>query len=552
MTEFNTTTLLVEKLSDYSQLENNYRLVRNELPFDVYQSLGYETAMIKLHKQLKEQLDTPYLIFNNDFLDEKQKRVIYALYNSGTDKNDIIPLEIDFIESIHNPLPWRWINFSDLDLHLLIKLLLAAFANSFPYFAGQGGYFIHVKEERPGWDLCMEIELSGGLNNYDEYDQEKQIQEMEISGHSRYFKIGEDYREGEVFYERYLEKGIVFFRQLTPAQARNYTGKLACLYSNNANRPHIDYHRQNNTEVQPCRGLYLHSFLQKFSKWLNKNGVECRHKTRNWIKYDIEDKSRGLEYPHLDIIYLHDRRHKKESIEFSAYREALSNNYPDVNWVILDNLDDITDDPVIVIQDADQEAYNRDQPLYVRDDPYQYIKDTYPEIPTQFVNVNSNKVLQDLDESSYLDYPMIQIERKNEWDIKFRNSIYQLYLKNVVLNNLSVSEYLPVDGLINDLINYIYIKKISKGKCAFMWIAEDRLEFSPLLTQKDRELLDSVCTDFGFTYTWQEICERLKDKTYKEEWQLGAYDLILLPGKVVMINELNETVLYDYPVCQNG
>jgi hypothetical protein len=572
---FPTTTLIVDKTEiDFERLQSHYRLIRYVLPYD-WANRG-RGLYSRLYVQLREQLEVPYVVFQHDKIDSSKKRVIYALYD--VKNTSIAQLNFDFLSDTENPLPYSEIQFQQVELHIAIKLLQSAFANFYPYFASMGKYYIHVDTESEGWELCMEIALRGALENQDNDGHDRPIQEFQIMGHSRYFKqlqkdskeISEDTKQYKVYYKKSYDKsGFVVFKQLTTDEIETHIGALFYLYSNPANKPHIDYHNQSGSKIEPCRGYALHRFIEKFMSWLTDKGVPVKQKIRNWEKpkLKVENSGKEINVKHLDNIFLYDARWNKNDNSLLQYQQLLQQMFSEVDWNILNDLSESNNQPTLILQDADATDYATGEHLEGKVDPYPTIKRNYCQTPTQFINVNPNKPKDKADQQSYLSYPVIELQKisdekepkDTDWGRKFRVAILQLYMKNIVLNNLSASQYLPLSGILEHLTHYGYVRKrsyqdgdtnASIGYRAFLQFEGDRLMFSNLSTPDNRKTLEEMCRKFG--YDWYDIEDVLierrykQDKDEKEEKDVSLYDLVLMEGLVILIDELDETVLYKY------
>lgn len=578
---FPTTTLIADKTAiDFDLLQSHYRLIRYVLPDDwAYRGKNKNEMFKKLYIQLREQLSIPYHVFQHDEIDGSKKRVVYALYDAKD--TAVTQLQFDFLSESENPLLYSEIKFKQLKLHLVIKLLQAAFANFYPYFAGMGKYYIHVDTESDGWELCMEIQLHGASENQDSDGHDRTIQEFRISGHTHYFKQlqkssqeidAETKRYNSYYKKSYDKSGFVVFKQLSPDEVASHTGALFYLYSNRANKPHIHYHNQSNTKIEPCRGHSLHKFIGKFMSWLTDKGVPVVQKTRDWEKLKLTGKSKkGIDLKQLDIIFLYDARWNITNNPVSEYQRSLQQMFSDIDWKIINELSEAENQPTLILQDANAEDYEEGNLLANEIDPYHAIKSAHRQTPTQFINVNPNKPKDKADQPSYLSYPLVELQKASngkeskdtDWGRKFRVAILQLYMKNVVLNNLSASQHLPLSGVLNQLIQFGYVRKrsyqdgdsrVSIGYRAFLQFENDHLIFSNLTTPDERKPLEDLCERFG--YDWYDIEEILierrykQDKDDKEEKDVRSYDLVLMDGLVILIDDLDETVLYKYDEIQ--
>jgi hypothetical protein len=114
-----TTTLVVDHPQNYTLLEERFRLVRYLIP-DALRHRGNPTDFGRVHNTVRDQLDYPYRSFQHDKLDgaKNEKWAIYVLYPREAEISELV---LSWFRE--EPLPRREIAFSDLPLHVLLKLL---------------------------------------------------------------------------------------------------------------------------------------------------------------------------------------------------------------------------------------------------------------------------------------------------------------------------------------------------------------------------------------------------------------------------------------------
>jgi len=308
-------------------------------------------------------------------------------------------------------------------------------------------------------------------------------------------------------------------------------------------------------------------------KWLTDKGIPIVQKTRNWekLKLRVGKGEKEIDIKQLDTIFLYDARWNTTNILGSQYQQLLQQMFSDIDWKIIDDLSEADNQPTLILQDANAEDYEEGNLLANEIDPYHAIKSAHRQTPTQFINVNPNKPKDKADQPSYLSYPLVELQKTSkgkepkdtDWGRKFRVAILQLYMKNVVLNHLSASQHLPLSGVLNQLTRFGYVRKrsyqdgdsrVSIGHKAFLQFEGDHLTFSRLATPDERKPLEDLCERFG--YDWYDIEEILVERRYKqdkddkEEKDVSSYDLVLMDGLVILIDELDETVLYKYDEIQ--
>ncbi|MEO1256401.1 MAG: hypothetical protein AAFY41_16150, partial [Bacteroidota bacterium] len=136
----------------------------------------------------------------------------------------------------------------------------------------------------------------------------------------------------------------------------------------------------------------------------------------------------------------------------------------------------------------------------------------------------------------------------------------QLYLKDLILNERAVDQYLPVSGNLEKPMNYAYLRKenhwengVKVTYRVLLEVTDNQLNFTRI-EGDNWHVLESVCN--RFEYSWNKLEENLlikyckDDYLNKDEDDLTSYDLIFMPNMVVEIEELDETVLYKYDLIQ--
>lgn len=548
----NTTTLIVEKPQDYSKLENKYKLVRYLVSPDFHSK---PNKYQRLHVELKAQLRVPYRHYYYDTLDGPPNVVVYALYPIDEEPIDVVLMFIS-----DEQLEKRAISFADLRLDNLIKLLQFQHFADQSYFASMGAYYVHARSTSDTWHLCLEIDIKGANENVDKNKQEKQIQYFYVSGEAKNFKQvskkPDDYhRYRKPYYTRQLINSLVVFEQVPFDEIDNYPKEeLFEIYKSRSNPARLPYHAQNKTKLQASRGYLLHKFMQSFVSELSNYDINVEIKKRTWARYESEQSASNLEIDQLNHVYLYDNRWNKTTVKFDSYYQLLSEYYTDIEFTILNEMPPLNNRPVLVLQDTDAEDYDEDGLLFGETDPYKTLYRTHQDVPKQSININPNsqKKAKYSDRDDYLNYEIISLnddeDEDTDWAMLLQVCLYQLRIKDIVLNKRPVSSSLPIDGVLSTLQDYIYIRKQTYNGTSYkvmMHISDDKLVFTDLREPSGREHLNTVLSKWNMD--WYDIEDMLMVKYHKKkEEQLRRYDLIIMPDKVIELEEVNETVLYDY------
>src|SRR5258708_9623543 len=165
-----TTTLIVEKPTGFEGLKAKFKLIRYELPAELRWRQN-RNDYVQIHNSLRDHLDYPYKAFKYDQLDgDVPKWVVYVLYPRDADVQEIA---IPFLKPGY--LPWRAIAFSDLGLHLLLKLLHIAYfrgvnSQRVGRFIGQDLCYVYAPYDRvKKIHIGLQIELKVDILNEPEH-----------------------------------------------------------------------------------------------------------------------------------------------------------------------------------------------------------------------------------------------------------------------------------------------------------------------------------------------------------------------------------------------
>src|SRR6266487_5197623 len=214
-----TTTLSVAKPSDIRPLAAAFKLIRYELPQDLYwRAKRNPTEYGHMHNCLRDQLDYPYKTFKYDRLDPGKTRwVVYVLYPHDVEPR---PITIPFLTG-EQALSQREISFADLDLHLLLKLLQIAYfrGEQAGRFIGQDLCYVYARTMKTvkadSFHICLQIDLKGDIRN--EAGNEKQ--EFKVIGHARPFRrVDKPNWSSYAYFGRKRRGGTVYFIHLKRPQ----------------------------------------------------------------------------------------------------------------------------------------------------------------------------------------------------------------------------------------------------------------------------------------------------------------------------------------------
>ena len=260
-----TTTIRIEPPSEFTQLEEQYQLVRYVLPEPMLYSKD-KFKFGRLHNLLKEQIDAPYRSFTHDYLDGSRSWAVYVLYPRQKDQTDGLPV----IQFEGSQLPSRELKFDEPKLHVLIKLLQVNYFRSSDNknqnrFVGQDKCYIYARrrsEEASKYHICLEIEMKGDLqdeNTFYVYGQARTFAKQE--------KVDLSYADLHTYYTlSEIRDGLLMFRQVK----RSDVGSTSSLYERSTfsgSHTTLDFHDQD--DVEQSRGYLVDTFINGFVRHLS-------------------------------------------------------------------------------------------------------------------------------------------------------------------------------------------------------------------------------------------------------------------------------------------
>ncbi|GCE20913.1 hypothetical protein [Dictyobacter kobayashii] len=557
-----TTTLIVTKPTDFSLLEAHYQLIRYILPKDLrYRAKHDKNTYGRMHNCLRDQLNCPYKTFMYDTIDGSQKWVVYALYSRPVKPGTLIDVKLPFVSDI--ALEKREISFRELELHNLLKLLQIAYirGDQTNRFVGQDYCYVYAKKDTKEDDalVCLRIDLNGDIRN----QKEDIEQELKITGRACLFKkvnYPSDTLPPFPYFGNKPTQDKRYLIHLKRDEIENHKKNNLPLYGIRTRadkRTTLDYHDQ--YHIDASRGKLLFDFINDFRSFLTQFDISCRIKERQFMMFDpLSEDQASLPLCLLDPIKVFDNRlNKTHSLQ--NYLEIFDQIFDEqsVHFVDIEDLSMALNEPALILQDHNKEDFLEGGILFGQVDPYKQVYDTYAHIAKQSFNINQNKgVHSNLD--MYLHYDLPSANNKS-FRVKLEAALEQLYLKNVVLNELSVQAYLP-----HMPINQIFIRKMrtianQAPYETLLYVENDRLRFVDLRDPAQKILRDKLLGQLGIDWCEQE--EHMLHKYRKSKQDNGEnesalakedqsgmphYNCIVGPGFFAELEELEERVLYNY------
>jgi hypothetical protein len=557
-----TTTLLVRFPEEHKVLQQHYKVVRYLVP-PKFSFIEDRYRFGKLHVRLKNQLSYPYVFFTHDELDGGHDNAVYVLYPK---EDKIKPVTIDFLSK--DELPNRQVAFTDLEAHVLVKLLFVDFFRQAdtPHFMSQGDYYIYVKAntDRSGnvtSDLCLRIKLNGHRDNETKHPGD--WLSFQITNHATRFKKVDEPKDWMKFALPLFKKnrphdGLVFFSQLRPDDLpEDITDYAEDIYQISPYREHpakLDYHLHFRPEHS--RGKVLFDFINQIVPFLEDKGLEAKQRYRDVREYPPTKTTGQLDLALMPEVQVLDARVNRDHA-LPDYVDVLNQQYGDkVQFTEVNELNPEETIPTLVLLDGNADDFAEGGLLQDYDDPYQqlYSDDAYIHIPKQSVIVNQTDQEFETD-TEYLQYEMITFDPEAKgpnYSQIFDVALMELLQKDIVINPHSVAGILPgFNGGGNGLEQYVFVRKKTYTNLGNFWVMmevhDGELRFYNLNRSAERQRLYEIAEQYDLD--WDEVFEALCVKRFREpdgDDTLPAYDVILGPGLAIEVEDINETVIYEY------
>ncbi len=260
-----TTTLVIEQPQNFALLEERYRLVRYVIP----EPLRYRknpTDFGRVYNTIRDQINYPYRSFRHDQLEgqKKEKWVVYVLYPREAPVQEItLPWFQD------TPLARSEIHFSDLPLHVLLKLLQIGLfrGDRTSRFVGQDKCYVYARPGGDDFHYCVEVELKGSPTNR----EGAPTQEFRVIPHARRFgKVSPPFQPSRsLFGKRPVGNKFFFIHLKSGAVEREPV--VYDIVTFPGRRAQVKYHDPRNPDAS--RGKIVRDFIQQFLADLKALGI---------------------------------------------------------------------------------------------------------------------------------------------------------------------------------------------------------------------------------------------------------------------------------------
>jgi len=532
-----TTTLLLEVPLNYTKIEEKYKVERYIVPSSLQYNKNPATYG-HVHNTFRDQVQYPYRSYVHDKLDgdKNKKWVFYVLYPKHA-----VTIDIVLPWFSEKPLLRSEIPCSALPLHMLLKLLQVQFfhGNQTTRFVGQDKCYVYALSNKYDVHTCVEIEIKEAITNR----EDSLAQEFRVIPHaSRFSKTEYTDDKAIPLFSKHGEGRNVFFSHLRPSIA--HKEKIVYRLANFKNsRAQLKYHDPENLDAG--KGKIVLDFLQAFLSNIADLGITGRLRTR-LVKPAPAPDVALLPVDTLGTVGVFDNRLNRIN-SLPNYVSLFNSIFASIKFVSVTAITEAPCGGIIILLDAKAEDFVEEGILASQyDDPYPHLYSTHPNIPKHSLNVNSNDP-DLLAGGDYLEYPMLQPDDSN-FQRKLTVILNELYLKCSLIRGRAT---FPLPLLPKNLA-FIRRNNYNGQKVTVaLWFENDQIQFANLDTPHESALFYDLAEQWGVD--WDEQYERLlaerrrfTEKITNQYKDLPVFDIIIGHELFVAIDDLEESVLYDY------
>lgn len=547
-----TTRFLAQKPQHFTALNTKFELIRYVVPETFYdEGNNLKNPYAQLHNCLRDQLDYPYKTFTKDTLDglNIQKLVVYVLYPKNEQPKDIY---LPFLSEAH--LEYRAITFNDLEFHVLLKLLQIAYfrGEQANYFIGQDNCYAYAKRApRKSGDICVWLKLQGDIRNINE----AVVHSFVVIGQASYFrKIKEPLSSRKyVYFLRNSRGNDVFYIHAKEEEVTRSIQTGSALYAISPAKntrtvlPYLDL-----KNIRASKGKILQDFIEKFMAYLEENGIHCIQPQRTFQRVDnLLHPTPSFPLDNLKV-GVYDNRFDHSLLAHSVYKPSidqyltfLQNQNLGVNFVHVTHIDKALNQPILILQDYEEEDFEEKGYFAQHTDPYKELYNKHIHIAKQSLNVNLNTQAAS-NATTYMSYNLPKQDDRSFIN-RLEMALTQLYLKDIVLNKRSVSEWLP-----DFPTRYVFLRKRrvnSHPYAILLYVENDTLCFLNMRSVGERAKAQKIMEDLGVD--WYDLEEKMLQKHRKmhenaELDEIPQYDIVIGENLFAELEELDERILFDF------
>jgi len=547
-----TTTLVVNAPIDHQLLDSRFKLVRYDMS-DRYPHFAKNAnkAYERLQVAIRSQLWQPFRTYFHDTLGPSPF-AIYVLYE-GTDP--VRSIALPMLNAAD--LPRRTVSFGNLPPHMVLKLLQAHYfgQDESTRFTSQGKHFLLARAGARQF-VGLEVDIKGARAN----NEEEGPQVYHLSGHATRFIQASPagLSRHQLYTSAYVQllspKGGQYVLSVVPPdKVQGCPNPLFRIHRESSSRPTLEYHAQRN--YKQTRGYLLATFISAFSDYLAQWGINVAQASRDFTQHRVDKKYGQIVTPAGLPICLLDQRLNQQEVTPGAYHALLTQTFPHYTFVPVPDLLQSNRRPTLILHDATAEAFTPGGSLAGEPDPYQLLYRRAETVgwPKQSICVNPHDGEKGLSRETYLSYPCCDFSKPNGFRLRFEVCLNQLVLKQLVLNDTPIVEWLPFMAATDSpsLQSYIFVRRQTYQSVSYtvlLFFEAGRAMFLNLNAPEAKARRDSLLAGLGLNWMHDVIAPwRVKHGMEQGEGDAKTpYLFILGSGLVVEVEDCDEHVLYNY------
>ena len=528
-----TTTLIINRVEDDTLLREHFYVVRYVIP-EALRHRNNSTDFGHVHNTIRDQITYPYKSFLFDTLDEGKPKqwAVYVLYPQDVSAKE---LTLSWYKDV--PLPQRKVTFTEIPLHILLKLLQISFFHSekIGRFVGRDTCYAYARPGGEDFHYCVELELQGTSTNTKTVSTEM----FRVIPHAKRFgTITPPFQPDRRRFGKRVIGERFYFMHLSTEEATQEP-VLYDIVTIPGKRAKVKYHDPRN--INAGSGKIVYDFVQQFLRYLANLGIIGQPQIRTLTKVQ-SPQIPTLPIQQLGTVGVYDNRlNRRQSLV--SYIGLFNNLHPDVHFVALEDITQAPQSGVLILLDAKADDFAEDGILRDEKDPYPPLYAAHPKLPKQSLNVNLNDP-NALQGRNYLDYQMLQSDEplKRNLDVV----LSELYLKCTLIHGFA---QFPLPLLSKELA-FVRRRNIDdKTVTIVLCFEKDQLHLidlgDPTQNKHFYQLLDTWGVQWDEQYE-QLLAERQRIREDGTRRDLTQFDIIVGEDLFVAIEDMQERVLYEY------
>jgi hypothetical protein len=572
--EFQTTSFVVHKPSNFSELSQHVRLERYVLPFDYLDNSTYP----KVHTQIQDQLSSqPYSLFRHDIIN---KPVVYVLYRVGESVLNLTYRSgTESVSLAHQPIDLDHIAF-----HNVVKLLQV------DYFRGRRqlaftsqGDCVSIVRVAGKSIIALKIKLKQWRGS--PVDDPEPVFVVESQA-QRYIPFDAeelsflDENRFDYFIRRTIDAGEILTRVKSNKVLEKIRAGDSVYYhfTKGKHRVNVPYHLLG-SRMKTSQGYLLFEFLQGFSEFLTEYGLPTEPIQRTFEKFSPQKDRAHLDLHRLGTVDVVDKRFNPNDPPVGELIEKLRSTFlkEKIEFKLRTELVTSSTSPTLILQDynapdfAPAAGKTPAGKYHGRSDPKQEIASNhaYKMIPKQWLDVRPRVTTKAISEGEGDDLEPVEPSGIDQ-PRNLRVALTQLLLKKIIIESsfppnapptliasgskssaIRQLPFLDTKDSSESLGDYAYIcRETITGDSDYTLFYADNDELRFVDLNDDPAAVIKVCDKYDLS--WQAIWTNLHSIHFRTNVagvvtkELPSFDLVLGHSISFQIELVDEIVLFDY------